>query len=454
MRARVVAAGLAMIFVVAACGNSESAKTSDEPTGTTVPGGIQPVSEADQKKNVPIDEEGVTDTEIGVAVITSTTNIIGGRYAEYADGIQAYFDYVNSQGGLYGRQFKILKHRDDQMLNNQATVKASLSQDKAFATFNAGPVFSGATDLAAAKQPTFIWNINPEMIGKTNIFGSIPAICFKCEGQASPFLAKSQGVKTVGVLAYGSTPSSKECGSTAKKAFEKYGESKVGFFDNNVTYAQPDLSSQVSGMKKAGVEMVFICMDGKEAIVLGKEIKRQNLDAVMSLPNAYDEEYIRDNADVLEGSFVAPQFVPFEKEPQLPEHELIREWVGKLDNGSGKTIRELTVEGWAMAALFVHGLKLAGPEFDKQKLISSLNQETNWTANGLKVPQDWTKGHKDPYENPEARGEWNCGSILKVEGGKLVPVLDEPGKPWVCTGPDSDPVLTETPTYESFAPTK
>jgi hypothetical protein len=72
----------------------------------------------------------------------------------------------------------------------------------------------------------------------------------------------------------------------------------------------------------------------------------------------------------------------------------------------------------------------------------------------LKVPQDWTKGHLDPFKNPEAQGKYACGSILKVENGKFVPVMDQPGKPWVCTGPDDDPVLTTEPTYESFAPTK
>jgi hypothetical protein len=129
---------------------------------------------------------------------------------------------------------------------------------------------------------------------------------------------------------------------------------------------------------------------------------------------------------------------------------LITDWVGK----SGKTIRELTVEGWVMANMFVHGLKLAGPEFTQQKLIDSLNQETNFTGNGMKVPIDWTKQHQDPFTHPESQGKYNCGSVLKVEGGKLVPIMDQPGKPWVCTGPDDDPVLTKTPTYESFAPTK
>src|SRR3954454_22462276 len=116
MRARVVAAGDAIVLIAAACGNSASSKPSSSgSTGTTVAGGVHEVSAADQKKNVPVSAQGVTNDSIGVTVITATTNIIGGHYAEYADGIQAYFDYINSQGGIYGRKLKILQHHDDQM---------------------------------------------------------------------------------------------------------------------------------------------------------------------------------------------------------------------------------------------------------------------------------------------------------------------------------------------------
>ena len=34
--------------------------------------------------------------------------------------------------------------RDDQFINNQQTVKASLAEDNAFATFVASPLFTGA----------------------------------------------------------------------------------------------------------------------------------------------------------------------------------------------------------------------------------------------------------------------------------------------------------------------
>ena len=37
------------------------------------------------------------------------------------DGIQAYFDMVNSEGGIYGRKLTIAKRHDDQLTNNAIT---------------------------------------------------------------------------------------------------------------------------------------------------------------------------------------------------------------------------------------------------------------------------------------------------------------------------------------------
>jgi ABC-type branched-subunit amino acid transport system substrate-binding protein len=450
MRARMFGALLALAVTAAACGNSESS----QPATTTAPGGggsVTTVNPADLQKHVPVDAPGVTDTEIRVAVITATTNILQGRYGEFADGIQAYFDYVNSQGGIYGRRLKIVAHRDDKMFQNQQVVKASLAQDKAFATFIATPVFTAATDLAAKRQPTFTWNINAESTGHDNIFGTVGALCVGCIGQIPPFLAKSQGFTKVAVLAYGVNAASKQCGQGYIDSFKRYPSAEVVYQDLNLQFAQADLSAQVSEMKQRGAQFVLTCMDQKETLVLGKEIDKQQANIVQSLPNAYDADFIRENADVLEGSFVQTQFVPFEKEPPLPEHALIKDWVGKL----GKTIRELTVEGWVAALQFVHGLKLAGPEFSQAKVIASLNRETAFSANGLKVPIDWTRQHEQPKGNPENSGPHECATMLKIEGGRFVPVLDEPGKPWVCMVGGSQgraPTLTETPEYESFAP--
>src|SRR5262249_40922049 len=142
-------------------------------------------------------------------------------------------------------------------------------------------------------------------------------ICFapNCVGQGVPALAKRLNADAVGILAYGVSDQSKNACEANKFNMERFApEIKVGFFDVNIQYAQPDLSAQVAAMKKAGVDLVLTCMDQKETLILGKEMKKQGLNAVQSMPNSYDAEFMADNADIYEGSFVSTQFVPFEKD--------------------------------------------------------------------------------------------------------------------------------------------
>ena len=459
MRARLIALCLATALVAVGCSNASSSKPSQ---GTTPSGGgnVTEVTGTDLQKNVSVSAPGVTDKEIGVAVITAKTNILGGHYAEFADGIQDYFDYVNAPvaegglGGIYGRKLKIKANHDDHFSDNEKTVKASLAQDKAFATFIATPLFLGAPDIALAKhQPTFIWNINPEMAGHDNIFGTIGAICNGCIGPGIPNLAKTAGFTKIGVLAYGDTASSEQCGQLYKKSFEKYPVAKVVYFDDSISFFTNDLSAQVSDMKKAGVQLVVTCIDTNKALLLGKEMSRQGLNAVQNLPNAYDQQFVKENAQYLEGSYVAPQFVPFEKDVKIPEMELYQKWAAK----SGKTVRELTTEGWIAANMFVHGLKLAGPNFTQDKVINSLNQDTNFTANGLIKPIDWTKQHHDPsagngLSNPKYDSPWDCSSVVQIKSGKFVPVFDQPGKPWVCQDGGFNPATLPPVKYVNFAP--
>jgi ABC-type branched-subunit amino acid transport system substrate-binding protein len=450
MRARLPALAVTLLVVAAACANSSSSKPAE---GTSGGGSATTVAAADLSKNVPVTAPGVTNDSIGVVTITSTTNILGGSEGQLGDGIQAYFDYMNSTGGIYGRQLKILKRHDDGMFKNQQTVKASLAQDKAFATFIATPLFTGYTDLANSnpQMPTFVWNINPEFAGPKNFFGSIGALCNGCAGQGLPFTAQQFGFKNVGVIAYGSTQSSKDCGTSIKKSFEKYPSAKVVFFDNNVGFAQPDLSSQVAQMKQANVQYIGTCIDTQEALILAKELKRQGLNAAIQLPNAYDPAFASQNAQYLENDLVQVQFVPVEAQPQIPEMQTMLEWLQKKNYSP----TEMRIEGWILANQFVTGLKLAGPEFSQQKVIDGLNTQTAYTANGLIRPIDWTRQHNDPKGHPEYDYKDNCFIGVKIQGGKFVMATGQGDKPWTCMvgGPqDQAATLTTTPEYKSFAP--
>jgi len=299
MRSRLVLLGVAVALLVAACSNASSSKPLVTPT---VPKGAPPVTEATGaalKQDVALSGvPGVTSTQISVAAITAGSNPLAGDYSTFVDGIQAYFNMINSQGGIYGRQLKITANHNDGFINDEQTVKASLAQDHAFATFIATPLFTGAVDIANSNppMPTFIWNINQEFAGKPNLFGNEGAECFTCTGQGAPFLAQSQNMSKIAVLAYGSPAASINCALGVKNSFAKYPSGKVVYFDDNLTLGQDDLSAQVSQMKQDGVQLIFTCIDQAESLKLGKELAKQHLDAVQSLPNSYDPTFAKENA--------------------------------------------------------------------------------------------------------------------------------------------------------------
>jgi ABC-type branched-subunit amino acid transport system substrate-binding protein len=441
----VVACALSTV-VLAGCSNASSSTN----TKSTIPAhvaGATPTTFGDLTKHLPVKAKGVTDTEIHTdAVITLTNNPATGSFGALADGVRAYFAMVNEGGGIYGRQLKLTAVHDDQLGNNQQTVRSALSADDAFATFGATALFTGAPVFAAANQPTFIWNINPEFAGHNNIFGNVGALCFNCTDTYRPFIAKQLGVKKVGIIAYGVAQQSVECAAGVKASFKKYPVADVVFVDDSLPFQAP-LTADVSAMKKKGVQLVSACIDFQESYALAREMEKQGMHAVQESPYGYDADFIAKNGDLLEGSIAYSQFVEFEHQPQIPEIQKFFDWMNK----TGAHVRELTAYGWILADQFVTGLKLAGPDFTQQKVIDSLNSLTAYDANGFIAPIDWTKQHNDPRKDPTAVAKLDCANFVKIHDRKFVPVWDQPGKPWVCFDP-SDPKL-DHPQYLNFAPT-
>jgi ABC-type branched-subunit amino acid transport system substrate-binding protein len=453
-RTRWVSAAAVLVIAASACGNSKSQSSpTTQATTATTQGGT--TTTADLKKFVKITGvKGVSDTEIKVAIITSKTNPIGGKYAQLADGIKAYFKMINDAGGIYGRKLVISKERDDVIgLQNTQQVQASLADDSAFATFLATLQFSGADLLAKAGQPTFIWNINPEMastptVPHTNIFAERGALCFTCAGHFLPWLATTNHFTKVGILAYGISASSKTCAAGTRAGYEKYAPTvKVVTFDDSLQFGA-DLAADVANLKSNGAQFVTTCMDTNEVVKLAQTMQQQGVAAVQNLPNGYDHVALAQSGNLYEGNFLEPGYVPIEDSPQSPATKEYLDHIGAITD---KPV-ELSETGWILAKEFVDGLKLAGPDFTQRKLIDALNTQTDYSAGGMIVPIDWTKAHDNPITHPESRSKYECAAVLKVVGGKFVPTYTQPGKPWICFDPDPNAPIPVDPQHVSFAP--
>jgi branched-chain amino acid transport system substrate-binding protein len=186
-------------------------------------------------------------------------------------------------------------------------------------------------------------------------------------------------------------------------------------------------------MKKAGVDLVTTCMDTNGVITLAKEMKKQQLKAIQYLPNGYDQSFLDDFGDLFEGSVVRTDFVQLEAK-EKPEG--IKNFVAAMDRAGVKP-SENAVVGWINADMFVAGLKAAGPDFSRQKVIDAVNKMTDYRADGILDGVDWTKEHTGLKNPAEA-----CQFLSTIHDSKFDPNFSKPGKPFVCAVDDGGKLAT------------
>src|SRR5215831_2550429 len=386
-------------------------------------------ADAPSQQFPPVDQPGVSQNEIHVGGVVSKTNPLGGDYAATFNCVKAYFNMVNASKdkGIYGRKLKLTSERDDQVSSNLQEVQALLSNDNVFAVLPVSTLlFTGAQTLGQSGVPTFGWNINAEWgseqaPGAPNMFGERGSFtCFTCPGSLVPLMAKSLHKTKIGVLAY-QIASSSDCAKGLQASFDKYPGARIEFLDTSLAFGVTDLSSDVSQMKDKGVDFVTTCMDNNGTLTLAKEMKKQGLNAIQYLPDAYNQKFISDNAPFFQNSYALTFFTPFEVKQKPKGLKDYQKWMKK----GGFEQNENAMAGWIDADLFYQGLREAGPDFTPQKVVDAINAERSFTADGLLAGIDWSVAH-------QADQSVGCNVLSKIGNGKFVPSFGQPGKPFVC----------------------
>jgi hypothetical protein len=424
---RGVGAGLVLVALLAtACGNSGSddKQASDSPT-TTAGGTAVHVS------GVP----GVTDDAINYAAVgTNSNNPLGTCVLDcYSQGIEAYFAYRNSEGGVNGRQLKLTKKLDDQLGQNQVKSLEVVSADDVFGAFGAPQIPNGWEAISKAGIPNYVWGIHAkEQVNHDNIFPSAALGCEDCTGHTASFIAEKTKTKKVASLGYGVSENSKLCASANKRSLAKYHDAvdaEVVYLNDNLPFGLPNgVGPEVSAMKKAGVQLVLACLDLNGMKTIAQELQRQGMDDVILYhPNTYNQSFVKEAGSLFEGDIVSSGFRPFEA-ASSKGLDAYKKWMAKTKS----PLTELAMVGWLNADLAYRGLVAAGPKFDRASVIAATNKITNWNADGLLNPVDWTKQHLPTTETDRSNGyAKECVALVKVVKGAFVTVGPK-DKPWFC----------------------
>ena len=370
---------------------------------------------------------GVTADSISVANISILTGPVPGLFAGAPKGTQAYFAYINSQGGIYGRQLKV-DAQDDQF---DCGVNKALAEDDinkyftmvgSFSLFDqcSGEVFQAHPDIPEVHVP-----LAPLAQGLPNNFAPQPV---RSGASTGPFQyikdRHPNAIQKVGSL-IGNVDAAKTAWENAKYVMESLGYHVQ--YERIFQPTETDFTADIVQMKAQGITLLTLSSaDVKTMARVEAKANQQGWHPEVTLLGAagYDNTLFTlagSNAAV-EGAYLYLPTAMYlgEDRGQVPEVDQFLSWMDKTNPGAN--IDLFTLYGWTSAELFVEALKTAGPQLTRASLMSALQGIDKFNANGILAES-----------GPASKRPAICYIMAQVHDGKFER-LDSPAPDFRCDG--------------------
>ena len=417
---------------LAACGSSGSGTSARSSSTTATAAGTSSAP-------------GVTATEVRVGAISTLTGPIASNFESLVPGVEAYFDYINAQGGVNGRKLVMADSLDDGGNPSQFNQLANtlINQDHVFAVVGVATAFFSPNIFVENNIPTYGYDVTGNWSGAPNLFAAGGSVQYYPAGevQINWFVHQVQPQNaSVGLLALGVPSSANSC-----KAFASgLGQAgiKVGYTDFNVPYGG-NPAPDVKRMQDAGVNVFVSCMDVNSNVAVARAMQQYGYTSVKSLwLNGNDQPTLDQYQSLMQNVWFSTSHVPFayattarSKYPGLAAYvDAMKKYQPKF------TYDEVALQGWESAALFAQAVKAAGSNLTQANVIAETNKITNFTA-GLFAPVNWTQAHNVSDVKPPF-----CLAFIKVKGDQFVPAFDENDRSFLCFGADiAHPTMVPAP---------
>lgn len=329
-------------------------------------------------------ENGVTDQSIIIGQSAALTGPAQGLGLELRSGAKLHFDQVNAAGGIHGRKIQF-ESLDDGYEPDKAAAntKALIRDAKAFALFGyvGTPTTQAALPLVTEARIPFIGAFTGAQLLRdpfNKYVFNVRASYFDETEKIAEHLT-TVGVSKIAVL-YQNDAYGKAGLAGMERALEKRklkplvtatverNSTDVEAAAKAISAAKPDAVLVVSAYKSVAAFVMAMKKQGSAAVI-------HNLSFVGSVPLAKEL-----GANGV-GVHIA-QVVPFPWSATLPVTRDYQELVKKAGR-SDYSFTEL--EGYIAARVLVEGLRRAGKDLSRDKLISALETMTRTDIGGFAV---------------------------------------------------------------------
>lgn len=389
-----LAAALATALpLTAGCGEGE-----DE--GAVTPGATP---EATTVRTPAGEVPGVSDTEIKIGTLLPLSQTAAAAWGvPISRGMQAYYDYINDQGGIYGRKIKLVV-ADNQYSGPVAgeAVRKLVEQEKVFAV-------QGSLGTAAHSS---VWryleeNGVPDMFiltGNTkwtdpaarNRFGLL--VDYITEGRLlGKYVAENFKGKKLGILAQND-----DFGKEGEKGLKMGVEENNGDMEFVVEYydeTQNDVTNQIQRLKAENVDVIaFYTMPVQAAsgFKVARETLSWDVPVVISGVDAVEVVATLAGYDNIEGAVsVVFGHQAFETDnPGIAKHHEIM-----AKYAPGVPVDNLTLLGEFIGEYMVHILRQTGPELTRESFLDAAESMCDFQCSACMVPSSMSPTDHRPIE--------------------------------------------------------
>jgi ABC-type branched-subunit amino acid transport system substrate-binding protein len=348
-------------------------------------------------------------------------------------GVEAYFDTVNAQGGVDGRKINMAYslNTGGNPTDFGSLTETLINQDHAFAAVGIATAFFKPTYYVQTDTPTYGFNVTGTWTKHPNLFASGGSVLYYTSlGTYAAYLAKQTGATKVGLLAYNVAGSGPAC-KAAASILRRDGDD-VAYTDLNVEYPGTTSASDVQRMQQVGVNLIVSCMTVTGNITMARAIQQYGMKTQQLWLNGNTQSVLDKYTTLMKNVYFIETHVPFGAPTKY--YPGLAQYLTSMEKYEPQYVYDQTAMlGWQAAVLFVDGVKAVGSNLTQQALIDATNKMTDFTANGLIAPVDWTTGHttaKPPY----------CSVFIQVEGKSFVTRFAQGHQVFVCFGGTLKPV--------------
>jgi branched-chain amino acid transport system substrate-binding protein len=349
-------------------------------------------------------QDGVTATTIKIGVMAPLTGNAS-SYSKAQIGLDAYYKWVNDQGGIHGRKIEtVLEDYACDSTKGVAAVKKLIHQDKVFMLHG-----NSCSAVAMAIKPIVVeagipWVIahaaNPAISTPPvkNIFHGVPV--GKTMGVAmGQFVASKPGLARVAIISHTDDWAKSYCApATEYLASKQIKPALEVAFERG----QADSTAQTLRIKQANPDFVIACLYEAETAIFLKDMKKYAVNVpVMGTAGTDLENTLKRVGDL---DTVANYYVPHMYADNLDGPRL-KKFVDILKKYyPNETVSAFSLISMGGGAAVVEALKRAGRDLTRDKLIAELDRTKGFETGVLAGAITWSPGDRDGVKEVAVAG--------------------------------------------------